>query len=181
MTESVDNAVNILFNTVYHRIRLMNPQLKYLGYGSYKKGDQTIHVFDFGYDTEYTSESLYHVYPAENATDVQLQWSGYELPDPLPAGTVKPLGAPITALFTEKITSTVITEIVNADTGEMVEHYPISPDNDINKRKINAVILVPIYILNPLTTYNVSITVVKENEEEQTVAWSFTTTELVQQ
>lgn len=179
-TETAEYAVDVLFNTVYHRIRLMNPDLKYLGYGSYKKADKTVHVFDFGYTTDATTDSDQFIYPADGAENVTIQWSGYEKPEPLPAGTVTPVGLPITALFKEKVSAVLTSELSKTESGETVECFVISSETDLNSRKIDGVVLVPKYILSPGTSYTVKVKVQLASGEEKEVSWAFTTTELTE-
>lgn len=175
-TESPAYSVEVLFNTVYHRLRLLNPDLKYLGYGSYKKGDVTIHVFDFGYEQDNVTDMDYFIFPGDLTTNNPVKWGGYEKPNPLPDGTDTPVGSPVSVLFKDRISKVIDAKLVNFDTGEQVNCVVITPDTDLNNRQINAVIMVPQEPLSSLTTYSVSIKVsFADSDKEKDVSWTFRT------
>jgi|GEM_PF-1210170 len=176
-TEYVLNAINLFADTVYHRLRLLNPDLKYLGYGSYKSTDKTIHVFDFGYieDNEEKQEWEKIIYPANESTDVKTSWEGNESPDPFPTGTSKPLGYPISIMFRNELKQ-VVEAVLTDEKGKSVSCFIISPETDLNNKKMNAIILVPKKTLEYNTRYTVNIKVILgKKEEEKSYAWTFVT------
>ena len=176
-SDSAVESVDLLFDTIYHRIRLMDPDLKYLGFGSYKSQDKTINVFDFGYigDNEPKFDWEEIAYPYDKSVNVKTEWSGYENPDPLPPGTVKPLGYPVTVYFKEELKGIVKAELLNAN-NEVVDSFIITPENDINNKQMNSVIIIPKKILNPSTKYSVNITVkTGANSIEKTYTIEFET------
>lgn len=174
-TDSSINAINLFFSTVYHRLRLLNPDLKYVGYGAYRLGDKTIHVFDFGYaETENTDwEKI--VYPISGSQNIPIQWDGNEEPDPFPVGAVKPLGYPVSIMFREQLNKVIEAKLVN-DKGEDVPCYLITPETDINNKSINAIVLVSKKVLEDNTRYTASVKVkLGDAEETKEYSWSFTT------
>lgn len=177
LIDSTEGAVDLFIDTIYHRLKLMDPELKYLGYGSYKQGEKTIHVFDFGYakDGEINAAWEKLVYPLENANDVKIEWSGLENPDPLPQGTVKPLGYPISILLKDQITKVLDAKLLDSK-GETVDSFIISPENDINNKQLNAVIIIPKKILTNDTQYTVNIKVtVGAANTEKNYSWNYKT------
>ena len=170
------DVVDIFFKSVYHRIRLMSPELKFVGYGNFKSGDKTIHVFDYGYiESGDTTTDQVIIYPEDNATDIDYQWSGLVNPDPFPSGTVRPLGYPITILFIEQLKEEIKAELTD-NNGNVVDCFIISPETDINNKQLNAITLVPKKILDPNTNYTVNVVVkLGSKEEEKSYNWSFKT------
>jgi uncharacterized protein YkwD len=174
-TESPVFAVELFYNTVYHRLRLLNPDLRYFGYGGFKSTDQSIHVFDFGYAEEGSTEWEKVMYPPNGTPEVKVEWDGNESPDPFPVGTVKPLGSPVTLMLKEQIQKVTRAELVN-DQGSLVNSYIITPDTDLNNKSFNAVIIVPKEILDDNTNYNVTIAAeVGPDRVPKEYTWSFTT------
>jgi uncharacterized protein YkwD len=174
--ENPISAVDLFMNTVYHRLRLLNPDLKYFGYGTYKLKEKEIHVFDFGYLKENEEKFNWDViiYPANNFTDVKTSWSGEENPNPFPFGTQKPLGSPVTIKFKEKINSIISAELVD-ETGNRINSFIITPVNDINKKNFNAVIIVPKEVLKNNYRYVVKIKANIGENIEKDYSWSFIT------
>lgn len=176
-TENAIDSLDLFMNTVYHRLRLLNPDLKYLGYGTYKSKDKEIHVFDFGYLNENEEKLRWDAifYPANNATEIKMSWSGEENPDPLPLGAQKPLGSPISIVFKEKINSVLKVELID-EAGNKINSFIITPMNDINNKDFNAVIIVPKEVLKNNNKY---IVIVKANlgkdNIEKDYSWSFIT------
>ena len=176
-TEDVLDAVDLLLNTVYHRLRLLDPDLKYFGYGTYKLKDKTIHVFDFGYlnDEEEKLNWDMIIYPANNSTEITTGWSGEEKPDPFPYGTQKPLGVPITIIFKDKINSVSSTELID-ENGNKINSFVITPLNDINNKNFNAIIIVPKETLKDNFRYIINIKVnLGEDKVDKDYNWSFIT------
>ncbi|MBP7554079.1 MAG: hypothetical protein KA885_11695 [Spirochaetes bacterium] len=180
MSDLTADAVELFINSIYHRTRLMDPLMSTFGYGCYKSGDSTIHAFDYGYSEatdDVSSDWTYVAYPEDGAINVNYSWNGIENPDPFPNGTVKPLGAPVTILFKEQISKAEKALITDAD-NVLVDCFIISPETDINEKKINAISLVPKIPLKANATYLVNVEVkLGSIEEIQSYSWSFTTKE----
>lgn len=184
--ESVTGSVDLFFDSVYHRLRLMDPDLKYLGYGSFKGKDTSIHVYDFGYrpDSEKEFEWDAICYPIADSKDNKVSWDGTENPSPFPVEekktddgkkTEKDLyGFPITLLLKELIASVSQAELIDKD-GKVVDCFVITPDTDINNKQINAVVLVPKKSLLNESKYTVNVTVKYSTSGEKSYNWSFET------
>ncbi len=176
-TDIYDNPVDLFFSSVYQRLRLMNPEIKTVGYGCYRVDDDMIHVFDFGYIGEEDPSIEWSVvkYPNDNATGINPLWNGIENPDPLPKGTPKPVGIPVTILFKEEIKKFIKAELKDAS-NDIVECFIIHPENDINNKKINSITLIPKMMLNKFTKYSVEIEVeLGANGEKKIFNWAFET------
>jgi len=148
-----------------------------LGYGSYKTGEKTIHVFDLGYAKEGEVKGNWEkiMFPNDNSSNNKLEWSGLENPDPLPAGTIKPLGFPISILLYEQISKVISTQVTNAK-GEEIDCFVINPENDINNKQFNAIILVPKKVLIPESKYTVMVKVkLGSSNTERSYSWNFVT------
>lgn len=176
-TESETHAVDVLFNTVYHRLRLMNPTLKYVGYGSYKMDNRVIHVFDFGYDETISADSDYYHFPGNLTKDITPIWNGLEEPAPFSEEIEKPVGSPVTILFTEEVASIDNVALKIESTDEDVDFILISDETDINNRQINSAILVPKSPLEVNTRYIVQLDVTYTNEDSDNVKFLFQTGE----
>ncbi len=175
--DKATDTIDLFMNTVYHRLRLLNPDLKYLGYGTYKLKDNEIHVIDFGYLNENEEKFKWEVifYPANNSTEIKTNWSGEENPDPLPLGTQKPLGYPVSIVFKEKINNVSKAELID-ETGNKINSFIITPLNDINNKNFNAVIIVPKEVLKNNIKYVVIVNVnLGKDKVEKDYSWSFIT------
>lgn len=172
-----DNPLELFFNSVYQRLRLMNPEINSFGYGSYRVEDDLIHVFNFGYIGENDPPVKWDVikYPNDNATNINPVWNGLENPDPLPLGTPKPVGMPISILFKDQIKSVIKAELKDRD-GKIIDAFLIYPGNDINNKQINSITIIPKMMLNKFTKYTVNIEVeLGANGEKKTFNWNFET------
>ncbi|HPO50269.1 MAG TPA: CAP domain-containing protein, partial [Spirochaetota bacterium] len=174
--DSITSSVDIFFDGVYHRMRLMDPDLKYLGYGNYKNNERSIHVFDLGYLSEEEKKTEWEKieFPAIDSKDNKVSWDGVENPDPIPPGNEKPYGFPITLLLKEQIVSVSIAELTN-DEGKSIESFIITPENDINNKQINSVVMIPKKSLEYGKKYSVNIVLKLVNSGEKTYNWSFDT------
>ena len=176
-TESALHAIDLFVNTVYHRLRLLDPDLKKIGYGSYKSAEKTIHVFDFGYlgeeDEKLNWEKI--VYPQNETTEIKISWSGNENPDPFPIGTIKPMGSPVSIMFKKQIKKVLKSEIID-EKGTPVNCFVITPETDLNNKQLNTIVLVPKEVLDINTRYTVNIKVkIGKDQEQKDYTWSFVT------
>ena len=184
-SEMTPDVVNILFDSVYHRLRLMSPLMTSVGYGSYRAGDKTIHVFDFGYmnneqeaefnATEDKPEAI--TYPTAGMENVSYEWNGVVNPNPFPEDAVRPFGTPVSILFIPELTAEVSSTLTDAS-GDAIDCFVISPDKDINNKNLNGVTIVPKKPLAANTKYTAEFVVrLGTSEEDQTFSVEFTTKE----
>ena len=178
-TTSAEEAINLFIDAVYHRLRLLDPELKYVGYASYKDKEKIIHVFDMGYKNSLDQKHQWDiiVYPSNDVTEIKTSWDGLENPDPFPIGTNKPLGYPITIIFNDKITQVHEVALVDQD-GKSVNSFIITPQSDINNKQINAIVIVPKTPLVRGIKYSASAAVTLGGEKDKKFyTWSFYTEE----
>jgi uncharacterized protein YkwD len=174
-TDNADKALDMIMDSTYHRLRLLDPRLKYIGYGFYKSGMNSINVFDLGYmnDSEQEKDWETIAYPVNEQTEVKVSWDGNESPDPLPNGTNKPLGYPVSILFKKEIKKIIKAEILD-NNNKPVNCFMISPFTDLNNKQINGIILVPKKTLDFNTRYTVNIKI-KYADEDKDYTWTFIT------
>ena len=178
-TTSTKEAIDLFINTVYHRLRLLDPELKYIGYGSYRDKNKIIHVFDLGYKNSLDRKDQWDIilYPSNDVTEIKTNWNGLENPDPFPVGTNKPLGYPITIIFNDKINQVYESVLVD-QSGKKIISFIITPQSDINNKQINAIVIVPKTPLARGTKYVASVIVsLGEEKNKETYTWSFYTEE----
>ncbi len=176
-TEDIERAVDIFIDSVYHRVRLLDPNIKYIGYGSFNDQNQKKHVFVLGYassDIELTQD--YILYPVADSTSVPSSWSGLENPDPLPNGAMKPTGYPISITYKNQLIRVTKSELKDS-AGRVVPVFLITPDTDINGKNTNSVFIIP---RTPLRSGEIYTAVVEavcrvgDTESPISTTWSFT-------
>ncbi len=174
--EKYQFAIDYLLNTVYHRLRLLDPKIKEIGYGAYRINDNTIHVFDIGYDDTLTAQNEFITFPGNLSADNEIQFSGMESPSPLPETLKGPTGTPISIIFNKDIEKIETVELTNSDTGEILKTHIIDSNNDVNKRTINGAIILPIDKLTPSTNYVATVRVIfKGTTDVKEIKWTFKT------
>lgn len=167
-TYSATAAVQRWMDTVYHRLPILDGEALAAGYGEAQVGAISIQILEVGLDRPGTGDPV--VYPAPEQSSVPSLFVGGEVPDPLPAGTVYPVGYPITlslgSAFALRVTAASITD----PSGKELAFYALQPgvDSDLNA---NQFALVP---KAPLTAgrYTVQITGLAGGKRLQ-AAWQF--------
>ncbi len=170
-------AVDDWLFTLYHRLPLVSPKVKYAGFGiTYECCLQWSHgvdVMDFG--AAETPEELVVMYPWDGQTDVPLSWDGLESPEPpMPVGFDYPSGPIVTLTLPYKDFTAELHELLDPD-GEPVPHQFVTPANDPAQVLSDTVSL---YSLEPLAkglTYTVRIQIAPKDSDPELFEWSFTT------
>lgn len=174
-TNYAEDIISLLTNTVFHRIKLQDPRLKYIGYGFHRINKRFVYVIDLGFiddkDITFSWESI--IYPAADYSNAETSWLVNENISSLQDKENKKYGAPVSIVFKEKIKSTK-KAIIFDEKGKAIDCYMLDV-NSIEKDKINGVVLIPKEELNQNTKYSVEITVVFENGSEKSYLWSFIT------
>ena len=119
-------AITGWIQTFYHRIPLLQPNLKEIGIGFYQKGDDIVSVVDCSAGSK--GENLKDVvfYPNENQQDIPLSM-GPEIPNPV--GQAGDYGFPITLYFTQfQIITNVTFKLTDKD-NSIVDCYISTPDH----------------------------------------------------
>ncbi len=175
--ESEEEAIETFMNSIYHRARIINPYLRYIGYGLNKIGDKTIHVFDFGYlDVNQADYDWNYIcYPYNEASEVKTSWDGKESPSAFEKKPKNMLGYPVSIYFQKKLKSVENARLMN-EAGSIVECYLITPETDINKKIDNGIVLIPKEPLDRKSKYEVTVEVIFEKEKESSnFNWVFLT------
>jgi len=174
-TNYPEDIVNLLANTVFHRIKLQDPRLKYIGFGFHRNNKRFVYVIDMGFieDKEVTVNWESIVYPAHDYSKAETSWIVNEKISTLPQEINNKLGSPISILLKDKIKKTK-KAVVFDEKGNTVECY-ILDTNSNEKDKINGVVLIPKKELAPNSKYSVETTVIFENGTEKSYIWSFIT------
>ena len=78
-------------------------------------------------------------------------------------------------MFNKKIKKALKSELID-ENGKAIACFIITPETDLNNKRLNAIILVPKEVLCFNTKYTVNIEVkTGEHQENNTYKWSFTT------
>ncbi|MFT7621079.1 MAG: hypothetical protein ACI9WU_000240 [Myxococcota bacterium] len=125
-------AVTRWVETVYHRLPLLHPEARHVGYGRAQRGASRVDVLDIGAG----DGTRWHIpggamWPPDGAQDVVLSWNGAETPrPPVPAGGF-PSGPVISLTFGAGQAPMVAAHaLVNTQTGQLVAHTLLEPAND---------------------------------------------------
>jgi hypothetical protein len=155
-------SVDSWMATIYHRVILLDPNARYIGYGqgahTFIKPDGqqvniAVDVLDLGAGPDGGPTGPPHPigYPADKQTQVPLAWDGGESPDPLPPGAPRPVGYPFTLQGAGGVLTVTRGEMRDS-AGQVVPAYP-NPPECISTFGCYA--LIPVKPLQPNTTYTV--------------------------
>lgn len=140
-------AVRAWLDSVYHRLPLIDPGVREIGYGFVSNNQKTVNVLesattdppgvgeDLAEPLARSAESgvLVISYPIPGQRDVPTRWEGLEEPDPYRSFPgARPAGYPITVQFLqpEVASSTVIEASLRDDQGRTVPVWLLTPQND---------------------------------------------------
>jgi uncharacterized protein YkwD len=167
-------AVPAWIATLYHRIPLVHPNARQLGYGHATVGGYSIDVMDVTgtYQPVGDAPSLY---PPDGTTDVDRSWDGLEVPLPyLPPPYTYPSGPVITAVFPLSVNPVISDFTLVDDQGAPVPCQWLNPDNDQHLEVPVTHCLLPLEPLPGLTAYTARLAgTLKGNNVEY--VWGFTT------
>jgi uncharacterized protein YkwD len=173
--EPID-AVEGWFATLYHRVPLLDPRLKTIGFGC-ARGQRLnwITVVDVtsGRANEKSTEPIR--YPGDNQDNVPLEFASSEDPNPLPEKAGR-AGFPITATFPDKMILHEASGQLEDGSGKPVPFWFSSPEQVANKKipQRNTICLIPKAPLQPETVHRVTISG-KLAGETWTKTWKFRT------
>jgi Cysteine-rich secretory protein family len=120
-TSSVDGWMA----TIFHRTIILDPYLEYMGYGHGRSTLGQVGVVDLGHGSlDAIDRTQVIVFPAAGQTGVPTAWLGGEVPDPLPPGTIYPVGYPITVQPIAYVPLSVTQAELRDDRGAQVAVYP---------------------------------------------------------
>lgn len=173
--DRAEDAIDGWMDTLYHRIPLIHPGNRSMGYGRAGSGENLVNVLKASPADETPGEVLW---PYPGQTGVPTGWDGAEVPDPfrLYPGARRPVGYTITLTFGGRVRSLRLqTGSLTGPGGELkVMRFDPSNDDELD----DTVALIPTAPLEPGTTYSAYLsgqvdlgTGLKPFEKR----WSFTT------
>ncbi|MBM4388311.1 MAG: CAP domain-containing protein [Deltaproteobacteria bacterium] len=121
-------AVDEWMATLYHRIPIIHPMSKDVGYGgaysSYTQTRADVMDFGIGYKVVGVDEVIY---PPDNAENIPKSWNGYESPQPPPPPGGYPSGPIITLHLLSKIAFIVNTHQLLENESADIPHVFLAP------------------------------------------------------
>jgi uncharacterized protein YkwD len=166
-------AVDGWMATLFHRVPILDPDLKRIGFGTAKDAKRgTLSVLDVR-SGHGSGEPI--LYPGDKQKDVPLAYHAGERPDPIPESKTKKAGFPITVMFPRNAVVKDASATLTTDQGKEVPVWLSSPektaDLDLQRNSVGLIAQEP---LRPSTTYTVTISAQVDGAPwKQT--WSFTT------
>jgi tetratricopeptide (TPR) repeat protein len=120
-----EGSVRVWMDSVYHRYPLLAREIAAAGFATVSLGIVSISILDLGVSDPGRGDST--VYPTPDQADVQPQFNGHEVPDPVPPGATYPVGYPVTLQLGAAQTLSVTSgRLIDAD-GHEVASYTIAP------------------------------------------------------
>jgi hypothetical protein len=175
-------AIDNLIGTFFHRVPLLHPQLRHVGYGTYRgqKGrvNNYVTVIDIRDSRRKDLERGWVVlYPGDRQNEVPTTFLNTEHPSPTPAeGVGKKLGYCVTATFapTVRVQDAQATlQVVDAAPLDAWVSTPTQPATD-RGLQMNTVCIIAKKPLQPRTTYTATVTATVDGKPFER-AWRFTT------
>ncbi|MFO0863583.1 MAG: CAP domain-containing protein [Gemmataceae bacterium] len=175
------DAVDGWMATLYHRIPILEPNLKQVGFGL-ARGDRLGWITVLNLMSGKTRGRPHEVlYPVPDQSDVPLHFPpGGEVPDPIPEDKDKKAGYPITLFFPYESPLVGATGRLEDGDGNRVDVWFSSPDKHANpkydKHQGNTVCLIPKDPLKAKTKYVVHVLGTRSGTKWEKT-WSFTTSD----
>jgi uncharacterized protein YkwD len=172
---SPDRSLDLWIGSFFHRIPLLDPRLKTIGF-AHARGPNYLCVSVLETHPEGDGDQIV-IYPSPLQEDVPLNFSGPEVPDPIPESKEKKAGYPVTVTFPEarKVTQ-VKAAMIEVDSGKEVKAWVSTPEQLAYKKiyQQNTICLIPKSPLASRTTYSVKV-VAMVDDKEWVKTWIFTT------
>jgi len=168
-------AIDCWVNSLFHRIPILDPTLKSVGFGHSQGGRwRYITVLDVERGRDRSKTDKIVCFPAEGMTNVPLALQPGETPDPIPKDPDKRAGYPITITFPlgAKVSAAAATLVLD---NQEVDAWLSTPEQPVDARfQRNTLGLIAKEPLLPGRTYTVNASAqVDGNEWKQ--SWTFTT------
>jgi uncharacterized protein YkwD len=164
--------------TLYHRVPILDPSLKRIGFGHARRGGGWVTALDVLRGREPGPAAGVVLYPAPDQTRVPLTLSANEEPDPIPQAKARRAGFPVTATFPAGATLTQMSFALHDDAGRDVPVWFSSPEKPANpafaQHQGTTVCLIARKPLRPGTTYTVR-GAGQVDGQPWSRAWSFAT------
>jgi uncharacterized protein YkwD len=159
--------------TFFHRVPLLDPELRRVGFGA-AKGEKNGWVVVLDVSSGRGSSTVV-VCPADGQKDVPLAYHAGERPDPVPQSKDRKAGYPVTVMFPRGAVVKDVTARLVDDRGREVAAWVSTPEQTVDRDlQRNQVCLIAKQPLQPGTGYTVTVTAQVDGVEwKQT--WKFTT------
>jgi hypothetical protein len=165
-------AIGGWLQTFYHRIPLLQPNLKEIGIGFYEKNGYTVSLIDCISGTNGQNTIPVVCYPNMNQNNIPLDM-GPEIPHPV--GQQGVYGFPITVYFTQFQTITNVTFKLTDKDNKVIECYISTPQKPATTfTQWNTICAIPKNKLTENNKYVVTVTCL-ENKKPFTKTFSFQT------
>jgi uncharacterized protein YkwD len=166
------DAVDGWVHSFFHRIPVLSPEAGRAGYGQAKSRAESwfaVLVVQNG-----TGDDRPTLYPAPGQKQVPLGYFPAERPSPVPAGADTKAGYPITLTFPDRTAVKGVTARLTQD-GREVPRWLSTPEKPVHPQlQHNSICVLPQAVLEPKTTYTVSVTA-QVAGKKWSQSWSFTT------
>lgn len=152
-------AINSWMSELYHRIPLLQPNLKEIGIGTYGENGYNVSLIDCIGGASGANSVPVVFFPGADQANVPLRL-GNEIPDPVPHtdGNIGPYGYPITVYFCNYQKVTNVTFELRNDAKKVVPCYVSTPEKPATSfTQWNTVCAIPCKALEPGRRYHVSI------------------------
>lgn len=172
-----EQAVDYWMATPFHRIPLLDPGLRKVGFGHAKGGkDGYVSVMDVRNGGSGGKWPEVLLYPVDKQKGVPYNMP-YETPNPVPPGKDRKVGYPVTAIFPPGTAVKGVSASLKNDSANDLEFYLSSPDKPADRKfQQNAIILIPVKFLEKGKTYTVTLAATV-NGRAWKKTWSFTAAE----
>lgn len=169
-------CVEMWVNSLFHRIPLLDPNLKRVGFACASGGGGTVSVLDLtGGNPSVGTSSMVVLYPADGQTDVPCRFLRYELPDPIPEDKDLVAGYVITASFKLALPVKGAKARLKDAKGREVDCWVSTPEKPAHPAyQRNTIGLIAKDPLKPGTAYTVEMSA-RVGGKPWERAWTFTT------
>lgn len=179
-TYSLESALELWVNSLYHRLPIMEPSLTKVGFYYEKAGGfSCLHVSTVD-GTEYRLDYPPVLFPAKGMTEVEPQFNAGENPDPLTdQGGTYPAGQVLTLSFARGDSVSAMNVKLSDEDGNVLEGYTRLPQDETDPNRTvqrNSVSFIPKKSLDHFTKFRVHATGTV-NGKDFSKRWFFTTGE----
>ncbi|MGM0574799.1 MAG: CAP domain-containing protein [Myxococcota bacterium] len=159
--------------SVYHRLPLLDPEARDVGYGEAGADGRWSNVLEIGRPAGDTPEARLIAWPPDGAADVPTSWDGAEIPQPPAPPGGYPSG-PVVTLQTSGGALDVGVAVVTSTVDEVPAPLRVLTSDDDPAMPRHAVAILPHEPLAPETTYRVTLAGTLDQVPFDE-SWTFTT------
>ena len=163
-------SVRSSIDSVFHRLPVVDRETVAAGYGEARVGSIAISVLDIGAAAAATGDPS--IYPADGQSDVPVAFVDDEVPDPLPTGSISPVGYPVSLQVGGAQQLNVTAGRLLGPDGKEVPSYTFTPGNQVGQSQWALVAKQP---LKPGARYTAEVTGTVDGKDF-TRRWSFAVT-----